>query len=1129
MLKSKRAKIEKGQIWQRTTSAFLYRIVKIVRGRIHLKISDYPSHTEHVETPKSLRENYTFIWGIVLFAWLAMLGQVAQAQTTVLYYDFSRGTATSNVSTMPTNGTTVGGALAPISALSTKAMIFSSTTPVRAVPGSATAGEGYYGATIMPALNGDFYGSLTMTANTATSVTGVLGRIQAPAGGAYNAENLDYEADSGQVRLFHFVNGVGSTPVTTSVPYVLNTVIYLRLNVNGTTATAYYTTNTYANLAAAIAGNTWTSAGSETMPGTIGTTAGYGGISGYSNIANVGINEFMATVPGGALAAGSITSNATTSTSIKPQIATVTGGTPPYSVQFQYSTTTNGTYTNIGSPVTGVGSGGSPVAPSAQTGLTAATTYYFRAVVTDSASTSATFPSSTTGTPLATSATNSFTVTPGTIPANRSTSLFVALVGSGTAWVNGTTTMTPSVVAGITVVSTTVTDGTHATVVLSLPSSAGATGTLTLTEGGTGTATGTVIVASPSFSLSSTTGAPSVNASITVTGTNTLWNTTTTFSPTSGLFTVSGGTGASISSIAVVSDTSVTFTLSPGSTGGTLTITDAQSGTTQTFTVTNIVPFSNANIFYSPYNWRTGSTFQGSDYPGAYFKTKFSGTSLSLQVDASALSGFSSTLWPRVMACVDGGAWLPSATNFNVPVTTLTYGTVDGSNNSLITIASGLANTTHTLEVLLIGCDNTQDIWITPANEFRLKGLVLDSGAVLSAPTLKSKRAVIWGDSITANYLPLSPNTGGAGFNFEDSRFGWVRAAAQALDCEYGDMGIGSQGWNVGGASGGSVTYPFYNTGTPANSSWNRYSAATAQSFATVPDYAFVAQGTNDSVSTAVQTAATAFISAFRTACPTTGGKGKLFLIAPYGTTGAGNAAYISAAVTASGDTSTYYLNLNLNEGCWAWEIPRFIVGTAYIQCLYVCQDRGQGCSNDTIRHWRVYDDTHYQGVSPGESPGRQKLMRNLRTSFAALALMLCFTQAWASIIVYRFKGVDDTGALVSGAVVALNTVKSFNASTLGTTIAFTTTSAGTAPYTTTGVAPTWNLTANNVNLQVLDLGNGDYGVPYDPEGAYGEILINLTFSKGGSTITNQNASISLALTKDSSRVLNADSVSPGC
>ena len=120
-----------------------------------------------------------------------------------------------------------------------------------------------------------------------------------------------------------------------------------------------------------------------------------------TNAYNAIVAEYV-TVSSG-LSAGTISANATTSSSIAPQ-CTVSGGTAPYSVQFSYSTSSGGTYTNIGSAVSVSTSGGTAVS-SAQAGLTASTTYYFKAVVTDSAGTpaSVTTPGSG-GTALSTAA-----------------------------------------------------------------------------------------------------------------------------------------------------------------------------------------------------------------------------------------------------------------------------------------------------------------------------------------------------------------------------------------------------------------------------------------------------------------------------------------------------------------------------------------------------------------------------------------------------------------------------------------------------------------------------------------------------------------------------------------------------
>ena len=93
-----------------------------------------------------------------------------------------------------------------------------------------------------------------------------------------------------------------------------------------------------------------------------------------------------------ALSISSLSSGTITSSSIVLN-ATVSGGTSPYSTQYQQSPAGCGSFSNIGSPVAGA-------TPSYNaTGLTASTTYCFRATVTDSVSATATssnFSASTT-------------------------------------------------------------------------------------------------------------------------------------------------------------------------------------------------------------------------------------------------------------------------------------------------------------------------------------------------------------------------------------------------------------------------------------------------------------------------------------------------------------------------------------------------------------------------------------------------------------------------------------------------------------------------------------------------------------------------------------------------------------
>ncbi len=178
---------------------------------------------------------------------------------------------------------------------------------------------------------------------------------------------------------------------------------------------------------------------------------------------------------------------------------------------------------------------------------------------------------------------SSIAVAPTHIPKNHSNNITLALTGTGTAW-DGTTTFTPSGVTGVTKISQNVTSGTAATVVIT--TDATHTGTLTITESVTGSATGTTTVATATISPSPSSGNTGGTPTVTFAGTNTVWTQETA----AGLFTLSGGTGASIGTPTVTTDTSATATVTCGSAIATLTITDTSTGATCSFNVARTTP-----------------------------------------------------------------------------------------------------------------------------------------------------------------------------------------------------------------------------------------------------------------------------------------------------------------------------------------------------------------------------------------------------------------------------------------------------------------------------------------------------------------------------------------------------------
>ena len=177
------------------------------------------------------------------------------------------------------------------------------------------------------------------------------------------------------------------------------------------------------------------------------------------------------------------------------------------------------------------------------------------------------------------------TASPLSIPYNGA-GYTVTLTGTGTAWTNVGTTFTVSGVSGVSKVSQNVTSTTAATIVIA---TTGTAGILTISDG---TNTNTIQVLATSLYANPV--APNTNTSttITFTGVNTLWVGLTA----STLFSVSGSTGAALSSVTINSNTSATATLTIGSTAGTMTITDTSTGSAATLGVNQTFGLNEAYV-----------------------------------------------------------------------------------------------------------------------------------------------------------------------------------------------------------------------------------------------------------------------------------------------------------------------------------------------------------------------------------------------------------------------------------------------------------------------------------------------------------------------------------------------------
>jgi hypothetical protein len=195
------------------------------------------------------------------------------------------------------------------------------------------------------------------------------------------------------------------------------------------------------------------------------------------------------------------------------------------------------------------------------------------------------------------------------------------------------------------------------------------------------------------------------------------------------------------------------------------------------------VAMNSAAILYSPFNWGVTAESAKTINAGAYFKVLFSGTSCRLSTDTSANLKPYSQFWTRV----DGG-----------PFTQHTL----AAGNPEFTVASGLVKRKHLLEVVIKSTSETIDRWVKQRTGIVFTGLVLDSGATVSAPARKPFNILVYGDSITEGvrvngYALIADDTDR---NDALQVYSWL--LSQELPAEVGVVGFGATGLNAGGAGG---------------------------------------------------------------------------------------------------------------------------------------------------------------------------------------------------------------------------------------------------------------------------------------------------------------------------------------
>jgi len=402
--------------------------------------------------------------------------------------------------------------------------------------------------------------------------------------------------------------------------------------------------------------------------------------------------------------------------------------------------------------------------------------------------------------------------------------------------------------------------GTFTPTTVSLTSST-ATATFTYTAATSGTKTisaaNNASLTNPS-SISYAASAPTSVTTYTLTGPSTciVGQASSNFTATLGSGTLSGavvitpsvgaGGGTFIPSSVSLTDAirSATFTYTAASAGSkTISLSD-DAGLTDpaalsvTASIDQTIYCDNFSIVRSPSNWNltgiTGSMSAETVWPGSYMKLRFNGTAIAINVNTTGLSAY-----PWVLTQVDSG---------DPTVAKLTAG------QTVINI-TGIAAGDHELSVIYQAKDNynqantwgdAQKLTITSFLPFGGTGL-------LAAPTARPKKAIIYGDSITAGLAVTAPPGISSTTGTDAATASYANHIGVGLNAEFDQAGCGADGWTIGGVGG----FPSLPSG------WNLKKPGVSRSLAS-HDYVVVLHGYNDGATDISASVITNWITAVR-------------------------------------------------------------------------------------------------------------------------------------------------------------------------------------------------------------------------------------------------------------------------
>lgn len=341
------------------------------------------------------------------------------------------------------------------------------------------------------------------------------------------------------------------------------------------------------------------------------------------------------------------------------------------------------------------------------------------------------------------------------------------------------------------------------------------------------------------------------------------------------------------------------------------------------------ITFPNAGVYFSPYGWRPSGGAEICPLGGCYLKTIITtgsgcGTSCVLTVNAdtsinnslSTPDDYPAIKWHCDTATVPGvWAWAQFPNN--------------NSASTPVALTSSLSASTAYTCYLHMGGGNTNDGngWTGTAFQTKINSLTLDTGATVALPTILPNTCLFQGASYEQGYFGQTAT--GPYFTWDDPEQTWAQGLAQqtVLNCEWGLIGIGAQGFQNPGQGG----YPVF------GSSWDHYDSTHIRSFSSPPQFFIVHQAENDTAYSAVTEAAivSAWIGSARS---TLGSTTKIFMIGGQSLNSATINAGVQNGVTASGDAQTFYVpwgtqwGLTVRGGC----TPSVLSSWASSDCLHI-------------------------------------------------------------------------------------------------------------------------------------------------------------------------------------------------